>query len=100
MLETKDAMIGKATKVLNLLSRDPDTVRLSELREKAIWDEVSRLNGAKAEGLQQGLEQGLQQGLQQEKINIARRMLAKGAALEDIVDITGLAVEEVSKMQN
>ena len=96
MLETKDAMIGKATKVLNLLSRDPDTVRLSELREKAIWDEVSRLNGAKAEGLQQGIEQGLQQ----EKINIARRMLAKGAAIEDIVDITGLSVEEVSKMQN
>ncbi len=92
MLEEKDAKIKKATKVLNLLSSDPETVRLSELREKAIWDEVSRLRGARAEGIEQGIEQG--------KIKIARRMLVKGSSIEDIADITGLTVEEVCKLQN
>jgi len=88
MLETKDSVIAKATKVLNLLSSDPDTVRLSELREKAIWDEVSRINGARAEGAQQ------------EKINFAHKMLTKGNSFEDIAEMTGLSVEEVSKLQN
>jgi predicted transposase/invertase (TIGR01784 family) len=90
----------KATKVLHLLSSDPETVRLSELREKAIWDEVSRLKGAKAEGIQQGIQQGMQQGMLQGKMDVARRMLVKGVSIEDIADITGLSVEEVCKLQN
>ena len=65
MLEAMDNKIGKAAKVLNFLSSDPETVRLSELREKAIWDEVSRMNGAKAEGRQQGIQEGIQQGIQE-----------------------------------
>lgn len=100
MLEIKDAKIGKAAKVLHFLSSDPDTVRLAELREKAIWDEVSRLKGAKAEGIQQGIQQGLEQGIEQEKKNVARRMLAKGSSIEDIADITGLSIEEVCELQN
>lgn len=88
MLETKDSVIAKATKVLNLLSSDPNTVRLSELREKAIWDEVSRINGARAEGMQQG------------RIDVAHKMLAKGLSIDDVAEITGLSVEEVSKLQN
>ena len=100
MIETKDSVIARATKVLHLLSSDPDTVRLSELREKAIWDEVSRINGAKAEGIQQGIEQGIQQGIQQGQINVAHRMLAKGHSIEDVAEVTGLSVEEVCKLQN
>lgn len=62
MLETKDEKIGRATKVLHLLSSDPDTMRMFELCEKAIWDKVSCLNGAKAEALQKGIEEGIEQG--------------------------------------
>ena len=100
MLEEKDAKIKKATKVLNLLSSDPETVRLSELREKAVWDEASRLRGARAEGMEQGIRQGIEQGIEQGKIKVARRMLAKGSSTEDIADVTGLTVEEVCKLQN
>ncbi len=96
MLETKDSKIAKATKVLQLLSSDPETVRLSELREKAIWDEVSRLNGARAEGLQQGL----QQGMLQKQVSIARRMLSKGMEPTDIAEMTGLSLDEVRKLPN
>lgn len=88
MLEAKDSVIGRATKVLNLLSSDPDTVRLSELREKAIWDEVSRTNGARAEGKQE------------EKFDIAHKMLEAGSSIEFISEMTGLSVEEVLNLRH
>ena len=87
MLDAKDSVIARATKVLHLLSSDPEIVRLAELREKAIWDEVSRINGAKAEGKQEGKLEGLQE--------VARRMLSKGNSIEDAAEIAGLPVEEV-----
>lgn len=104
MLEEKDTKIAKATKVLDLLSSDPETVRLYELREKAVRDEVSRLNGARAEGMelgmQRGVEQGIEQGLQKGKVEIARRMLSKGSSDEDIAEMTGLTVDEVKSLRH
>lgn len=83
-----------------MLSSDPDTVRLSELRDKAIWDEVSRMEGAKAEGIQQGVQQGLEQGLHQGLVNVARRMLAKGLTAEDVAEMTSLAIEEICRIES
>jgi len=91
MLDAKDSVIARATKVLHLLSSDPETVRLAELREKAIWDEVSNINGARAEGKQEGR--------QDEKFDVARRMLAKGNSIEDAAEIAGLSVEEVCNLK-
>ena len=88
MLDAKDPVIAKATKVLHLLSSDPETVRLAELREKAIWDEISRINGARAEGAKK------------REIDIALKMLTRGDCIEDVAEITGLSVNEVCKLQN
>jgi len=102
MLGAKDSIIGKASRVLHFLSSDPETVRIAELREKAIWDEVSNINGARAEGLEEGIQKGLERGRQealQEKLDVARRILAKGLSVEDVADMTGLSVEEVSKLR-
>ena len=56
----------------------------------------------RAEGIQQGraegLQQGLQQGAQQEKLENARKMKAKGYAIEDIADITGLAQDQIEQL--
>lgn len=41
--------IKKAITALDMLSRDPETVRLAELRMKHILDEKSMLEGAKEE---------------------------------------------------
>ena len=83
MLETKDSSIAKATKVLDLLSSDPETVRLSELRVKAIWDEVSRINGA----------------IKEREFNIAIKMLDTGSSVEYVAEMTGLSVEEVCNLR-
>ncbi|HEY5560543.1 MAG TPA: DUF4351 domain-containing protein [Clostridiaceae bacterium] len=42
--------IKKAINVLDYLNKDVDTKELYEIREKALKDEISIINGAKAEG--------------------------------------------------
>ena len=55
------------------------------------------------QGLQQGREQGLQQGLQQgreeERIDIAKGMLADGMPVESIAKYTGLTAEEIKALK-
>ena len=53
------------------------------------------LTQGRAEGLSQGRAEGLSQGRVEEKKENARRMKARGFAVEDISEITGLSAEEI-----
>ena len=53
-IEMAEPIIRKALTVLDMLGRDPETVRLAELRMKKILDEKSMLEGAKGEGKIEG----------------------------------------------
>ncbi|GAA0181015.1 hypothetical protein SH2C18_36080 [Clostridium sediminicola] len=57
-----DPKIKKAHDILDYLSEDEETIRLAELRKKKIMDEISRLEGAKEEGLKEGREEGREKG--------------------------------------
>ncbi len=50
------------------------------------------------QGLARGLEQGLEQGRSSEKMEIAKKMKAKGQASDFIADITGLTIEEIEAL--
>jgi predicted transposase/invertase (TIGR01784 family) len=52
-----DGEIKEAMDVLYQISGDKEAVMLAEMREKALMDEQSRLNGARREGLNEGLKQ-------------------------------------------
>lgn len=52
-----DGEIKEAMDVLYKISGDKEAIMLSELREKAMMDEQSRLNGARREGLERGLKE-------------------------------------------
>ena len=80
--------IRKAITVLDMLSRDTETVRLAELRMKKILDDASMLEGAKEEEKIEG------------KIEIAKNALKKGFDISVIMDITGLSEEEVLKIKD
>ena len=56
-----------------------------------------RLEG-KAEGLKEGLSKGKMEGVKEERMQTARRMKAKGLALEFISEITGLSSEEIASL--
>jgi len=91
MIREKDPAIAKAEQVLDWLASDAETVRLYELREKNIHDEITRTQGAKEEGLKEGKFKG--------KKEVAEKMLTKGVALELISEFTGLTLEDLKKLQ-
>lgn len=82
--------VKKAEKELEYLSGDEETRRLAELREKAIRDELAAIAQAKDEGINQGISL--------EKIETAKKMLAKKMKINLIMEITGLSKEEIEKI--
>lgn len=58
-------------------------------------DEVGAIQYA----LRTGMQQGMQQGARQERLDTARKMLAKGYAANDIGDLTGLTPDEIAALR-
>jgi predicted transposase/invertase (TIGR01784 family) len=75
-IDMAEPAIQKALTVLDMLGRDPETVRLAELRMKRILDEKSMLEGAKEEGIKEGEEKEREEG-RQRNIKTASKLLAK-----------------------
>ena len=80
--------IKKAINVLDYLNRDIDTKELYEIREKALKDETSMINGAKLEGKLEG------------RLETAMNMYAAGEPEEKIKKYTGITDEEIEKFKN
>jgi len=83
MLGERNQAIGKATTVLYELSQDEHTRALYDSREKAKWDEQSRLRGAKDEAV----------------IEVARNGLENGIAIDIIMQMTKLTREVVESLK-
>ena len=103
-IEMSEPVIGKAIAVLDFLSRDPETVRLAELRMKKILDERSMLEGAREEarkeGLKEGLKEGKIEGIREAKLETAKNLLTIGLPLDQIVSVTGLSKEEINSLKS
>ena len=61
-------------------------------------DYLNTFNSAEKKGHAEGLAEGRAEGRAEAKLENARRMKAKGYPLDDIVDITGLTIEEIEKL--
>ncbi len=88
VIEMGEPAIRKAITVLDMLSRDPETVRLAELRMKQILDEKSMVEGAREEGKIEGMKE------------IAKNALRKGADISFVAEITGLNETEVIALKD
>ena len=86
-IEVAEPVIKKAITVLDILSRDPETIRLAELRMKKLLDEKSAIEGSKEEGRKE------------EKYEIAKNLLDI-LDEETIAKKTGLTIDEVKKLKN
>jgi predicted transposase/invertase (TIGR01784 family) len=53
---------------------------------------------AMEEGMEKGLEEGMEKGMEQEKLVIAKNLLAKGSSLEFVHKITGLSLEKINEI--
>jgi predicted transposase/invertase (TIGR01784 family) len=87
MLATKSPEMRKTVGILKKLSADERTRMLYEAREMAERDELSRIEGARAEGEAENM------------LNVARAMLDENMTLEQIAKITKLPIEEIEALR-
>ena len=78
----EEPAIANAETVSDWLSRDQETKRLHEWREKALHDEVTRMEGA----------------YEKAKLEVAMNLLAKGLEVSFVVETTGLPEAEVRSL--
>ena len=57
------------------------------------------LEETRNKGFLEGLLKGQLEGKLEEKKETARKMLSKGMSVEEIVELTGLPIEEVKKLK-
>ncbi|MHA6483305.1 Rpn family recombination-promoting nuclease/putative transposase [Paenibacillus sp. strain BS8-2] len=86
VLKMQEPALGKAMTVLEFLSQDVEARRLYEMRQKALHDEASLMEGAREEGERKG------------KLKVASNMLAKGMDLESVSELTGIPIEELKNV--
>ena len=97
---TYDAGISKAKEKLSKLRYDDETLTvIKSIEEKEMDNEAAKYNSHQKgleEGEKKGIEKGREEGLKEKSIEIARNMLKKGYKIEDIAEISGLSVEEIT----
>ena len=84
--------INNAKKVLEEISQDERERRLTELREKYRRDQHAIMLA--------GYDKGLKAGIEQDKKEIAKKLLAMGIPIEQIIEATGLTKEEIEDIKN
>lgn len=86
VLKMQEPELGKAMTVLEFLSQDEEARRLYEMRQKALHDEASSMEGAREEGERRG------------KLEVAGKMLTKGMNLAVVSELTGISIEELKAL--
>ncbi|EQB94247.1 transposase [Geobacillus sp. A8] len=94
-------------------------LRLSEEEEVKLRNEVSQMETKEAkqvmelivsyeqrgmekgiqQGVKQGMKQGRQKGIEEGKLDVVKRMLAKGYDVDTIHELTGLPVEKIERVK-
>ncbi|MGJ3205237.1 Rpn family recombination-promoting nuclease/putative transposase [Geobacillus thermoleovorans] len=94
-------------------------LRLSEAEEIQLRNEVSQMETKEAkqvmeliisyeqrgmekgiqQGVKQGMKQGRQKGIEEGKLDVVKRMLAKGYDVDTIHELTGLPVEKIERVK-
>jgi len=95
MAAERNPEVKKAVVRLEVLSGDERARYIADMQEKARRDMASHLRDADMKGRTEGLTEGLTKGRENEKISIARNLLAEGSTLEFIEKITGLSLEQI-----
>ena len=92
MAEEKNKTIEKARGEITYLTGDAAVRRLAELREDWAMDYESGISYAKKEGIKEGEREN--------KIETAKRLLKLKMPMEQIMQVTELTEEEITKIKN
>jgi predicted transposase/invertase (TIGR01784 family) len=102
-----DSALQKAYHAIESMGWSEHELAAYEDSMLAVYDEQSRRDWAEQqmekglqEGLQKGLHKGREEGKKQERIDIAKTMLADKFSVETIVKYTGLNQIEIEEIKN
>ena len=82
-----DGEIKEAMDVLYKISGDKEAIMLAEMREKAIMDEQSRLNGARKEGIDKGIEKEKEKSRLKDIDRVLKLLTKKFGILDDVLKV-------------
>ena len=88
--------IRRAIDELEELKKDPNMQIEATRKDMFIRDYFQGINDA----LREGELKGKLEGKLEEKLEIAQNLISKGYTVEQIVDITGLSVDEIHKLKD
>jgi predicted transposase/invertase (TIGR01784 family) len=91
--------LKKAMTTLEFLSQDKKMRALALAREKALRDEISKLDWARTEGEEKGRAEGEEKGKAVGKLEVAKNLLNKGMSVLEIFEVTGLPESEIAKLK-
>lgn len=89
-----DELLMEFNEWINKYVNDEETKELL-----AKWSDYIAENKGYEEGIEEGRAAGIEEGSLQKAIEIAKKMLSKGNNIEDIIDLTGLSIEEIEKLK-
>ncbi|UKS26562.1 Rpn family recombination-promoting nuclease/putative transposase [Paenibacillus sp. HWE-109] len=102
-ISMNEPALQKAMDTLEFLSQNEEARRLYEMRQKALHDEASMLDGAREEGRQEGMQKGMQKGIEEgmhkSRIEIAKNLLGIGIDVAKVIEATGLTKDEVQRLK-
>lgn len=61
-------------------------------------DIINAINTAKKVGYAKGLAEGLAEGIKRRKVEIARKMLQRGMAVDDVAEVMDMTIQEIKEM--
>ena len=99
VMKKEDAEIKEAMDVLYNISGDKELIQLAEMRDKAIRDEKSRLQGARDEGREEGIKQGAKDALVKSTIKLLRKKFKDipDNIIESILNLSLEKIEEINE---
>ncbi|GHU29737.1 hypothetical protein FACS189497_08250 [Betaproteobacteria bacterium] len=98
MLAEKNPEVKKAVAKLMTLTEDEQARMVADARDKMRWDIESRERAAVNKGREEGREEGRVEGREEERRAFARKLLANGRPIEEIMEYTGLSREKIQSL--
>lgn len=61
-------------------------------------DIINAINTAKKVGFAEGRAEGIAEGIKFRKVEIARKMLQRGIAVDDVAEVMDMTIQEIKEM--
>lgn len=92
--------LKKALNVLEVMNFSKEEREAYEDRLKWFRIEANTLKKMREDSLAEGVEIGKAEGVEKKAIEVAQKMLAKGVSIDEIIEFTGLTLEQIEKLKS